>query len=652
MSLNVARRFQAVFYKDLQKSCGDARTRAGGSWVMTRIFVSIFAALCAGTALAGGPDAPATSLSERAPEDEIIYFVLPDRFENGDRANDRGGIEGTRLDHGFDPAHKGFYHGGDLKGLMQRLDYIQGLGATAIWLAPVFRNKPVQGPPGRESAGYHGYWITDFLDVDPHFGTRAEFKALVDAAHARGMKVYMDIITNHTADVIKYAECSGPEAPEEYRDNAACPYRSEGEYPYTTRGDASGARINEGFLGTGPGHLTAENFAHLTNPDWAYTTYVPEAEKAIKNPAWLNDPIYYHNRGDSFWEGESRVTGDFSGLDDVMTTNPRVTQGFIEIYKQWITDFKVDGFRIDTAKHVNPEFWQAFAPAILEHARAEGIPHFHMFGEAYEFDPAHLAKFTTHAGLPAVLDFAFQGRVRDVVAGGKPATALSYLFETDTVYAKGFETARQLPTFLGNHDMGRFAMFVKEANPDISDDELVNRIVLGHALMMFSRGVPTIYYGDEQGFVSDGNDQDARETMFPSVTPVYVDNDLAGTRAGVADSNFDPAHPVYRAIAAMAAIRTAEPALRRGAQLTRHADHDPAAGGGALAISRLDPHGEGEIVIAFNAGNAPRDLAFPVDGRAVRWVSLSGDCPANSAAPGAYRLTVPATGYVVCKAEY
>jgi len=150
-----------------------------------RIFVAIAAALCAGTAMAGGPAAaPAPSLTERPPEDEIIYFVLPDRFENGDARNDRGGIEGTRLDHGFDPAHKGFYQGGDLAGLTARLDYIQRMGATAIWLAPVFRNKPVQGAPGRETSGYHGYWITDFLDVDPHFGTRAEFKALVDAAHA------------------------------------------------------------------------------------------------------------------------------------------------------------------------------------------------------------------------------------------------------------------------------------------------------------------------------------------------------------------------------------------------------------------------------------------------------------------------------------
>src|SRR5688500_7398396 len=122
----------------------------------------------------------ATDYRQRPSEDEIVYFVLPDRFENGDTANDGGGLQGDRLTTGFDPAHKGFYHGGDLKGLTRRLDYIQGLGATAIWLGPVYKNKPVQGGPGEETAGYHGYWITDFTAVDPHFGTDDDMRTLVD----------------------------------------------------------------------------------------------------------------------------------------------------------------------------------------------------------------------------------------------------------------------------------------------------------------------------------------------------------------------------------------------------------------------------------------------------------------------------------------
>lgn len=597
---------------------------------------------CAATAERAVP----TQLSDRdlrGIEDEVIYFVLPDRFENGDTSNDLGGLGGDRNVHGFDPTDNGFYHGGDLKGLTDQLDYIQGMGVTAIWLTPIFENKPVQGPDGAKSSGYHGYWITDFLNVDPHIGTREDFKAFVDAAHGRGMKVYMDIITNHTADVIQYRECGTAAALGDEWVGEACDYRSLGDYPWTTQGGPDGAPINNGFLGVDPAHHTAENFARLTDPNFAYTPYIPEGEEDIKNPAWLNDPIYYHNRGNTTFEGESSRLGDFAGLDDVMTENPFVVQGMIDIYKQWITDFKVDGFRIDTAKHVNPEFWQVFIPAIEEHAKAEGIEHFHIFGEVYEFDPGQLAKFTTYDRIPTVLDFAFQGTARGVIADGQPARNFERLFEADKVYEGGEATAMQLPTFLGNHDMGRFAQFLREGDPDMGDAEMLSRLKLAHAMMMFSRGVPTIYYGDEQGFISDGGDRPARENMFASQVPDYNDNDLIGTDATTAERNFDTAHPLYVAISEMAALRHAHTGLRRGEQTVRHSDLE----GGLLVLSRTDADGV-EYIIAYNAETAPREINIPVDGRITQWQSGHGLCQRESGAPGTYRLQVPALDYVVC----
>ena len=153
-----------------------------------------------------GRDAPRALHSLRAPvTDETFYFVMADRFANGDPGNDRGGLGDDPLVSGFDPTRKGFYNGGDLKGLLDRIDYIQDLGTSAIWLTPSFKNKAVQ-PEDGPSAGYHGYWITDFTQIDPHLGSNADLRALVDAAHARGMKVYFDIITNHTADVIGYQQ--------------------------------------------------------------------------------------------------------------------------------------------------------------------------------------------------------------------------------------------------------------------------------------------------------------------------------------------------------------------------------------------------------------------------------------------------------------
>lgn len=625
----------------------DEDRRVWEDWLMTRLWLTaagLFGALAiCGAAMAQDALPP---IADRVIEDEIIYFVMPDRFENGDPANDRGGIEGGRLDHGFDPTDTGFFHGGDLTGLTERLDYIRGLGATAIWLTPIFKNKAVQGPAGLESAGYHGYWITDFLDVDPHFGTREEFKAFVDAAHAREMKVYMDIITNHSADVIKYEECSGPEAAADYLETGICDYRPVGDYPFSTRGDVSGEAINAGFLGDQASNQTAENFAKLTNPDFAYTTYLPEGEQSVKNPAWMNDPIYYNNRGDSLWEGESVIYGDFAGLDDFMTTHPTVVRGFIDVYKQWITDFRVDGFRIDTAKHVNPEFWQAFTPEILDHARSLGIDHFHIFGEVYEFDPAQLARRTVVDGFPTVLDFALQAQIQDFVIDGGSGADFARLFDTDAVYAQGFDTARKLPTFLGNHDMGRFSQFIRAAHPQSSDSEQFQRLRLAHALLMFSRGVPTIYYGDEQGFVSDGNDRDARENMFVSQTESYIDNDLIGTDASTAEVNFDTDHPLYTAISEMAAIRSSHAALRTGGQIVRLASIDTSL----LALSRTDE--TGEFLIVFNAEDDAVTVTTPVDARSSTWSAIAGDCPAAAPAPGSYTVTVPAHDYVLCSAAY
>ena len=609
---------------------------------MTRIFAGIAAALWASTALAGGPVVPEMAktppLAERQLQDEIIYFVLPDRFENGDPRNDRGQIKGGVFDHGFDPTHKGFYHGGDLKGLTAKLDYIQGMGVTAIWFAPIFKNKPVQGRPGEESAGYHGYWVTDFTSVDPHFGTNAEFKAFVDAAHARGMKVYMDIITNHTADVIDYAEGEATG----YR------YRSKGEYPFSRRGGPDGAGINAGFAGDD--NPDPANWARLTDPTFAYTPTVREAEKTVKVPAWLNDTALYHNRGNSHWVGESSVYGDFSGLDDLATEHPRVVAGMIDIFGQWIDDYGIDGYRIDTAKHVNPQFWQAFVPAMLARAEAKGIDHFHIFGEiAFEEPTATLsAQVMAQSGLPYALDMGFAKAAQLVASGKAPPRLMAEFLDSDAIYPGGPSTALGLPTFLGNHDFGRFSMFVRQMSGSDDTAELLARVRLGHAMLFLLRGVPTVYYGDEQGFISDGNDQLAREDMFASKVAVYNDNALIGTDATTAQSNFDPAHPLYRLIGELAAARSASPALRRGLTTVRAFEE---AAPGLLAVERHDPETGQRVLIAFNTSATGLSRHVEVSYRAATIAPLVGACPATLTAPGSATITLPAYGFAACVLE-
>lgn len=588
----------------------------------------------------------ADAVRERAATDEIIYFVLPDRFENGNPANDRGGpsakVGGDRLKHGFDPTSKAFFHGGDLQGITARLDYIQALGATAVWLTPVFKNKPVQGGPGQESAGYHGYWITDFTGVDPHLGDEAQMQAFVRAAHGRGMKVYLDIIANHTADVIAYRECPTDE----------CPYRSRAEYPYSRRGGLQGPPINEGFAGEHD--QTAANFAKLTRPDFAYTPYLPPAEERIKVPQWLNDPLLYHNRGNSTFAGESSEMGDFVGLDDLMTENPRVVQGMIDIYGGWIDRYGVDGFRIDTARHVNARFWQAFVPAMLQRAAAQGIPHFHIFGEVStsDIDVALLARYTRDAKLPAVLDFAFASAMRASVAGNAGTDKLARLFADDVLYEGGEKTALQLPTFISNHDAGRFAYYVRAARPQASDDEVLKRVLLAHAMLFTLRGVPVVYYGDEQGFTGVGGDQDARQDMMASRTPSYLADRRIGVGAGVGlkpdlqGSSFDLNHPIARAIARLSALRRANVALRSGRQQVRNYSDSP----GLFAISRLDPATGREIAIAFNTSLQPLATTMEVDAGSRRFTALYGRCESEVAAPGSYRVVLAPLDFVVCAA--
>ncbi|MCH8617123.1 alpha-amylase family glycosyl hydrolase [Sphingomonas sp. SM33] len=575
---------------------------------------------------------PAADYRARQPEDEVIYFLLPDRFDNGDPANDRGGLKGDRLTTGFDPTAKGFFHGGDLKGVIKRLDYIQGLGATAVWVAPVFQNKAVQGAPGHESAGYHGYWITDFTEADSHLGTNKDFKALVDAVHARGMKFYMDIVVNHTADVIQLEGC---------KSGVECPYRSIADYPFQRRGGVDGTPINPGFDGA--------NFEALKDPNYAYTVSIPPAERNVKVPAWLNDPIYYHNRGNSTFRGESSLMGDFFGLDDVYTEHPRVIEGMIEIYGKWIDDFAVDGFRIDTAQHVNPEFWQKFVPAMLARAKGRGIPNFHIFGEVStsEMDPAHTAVNTRVDKLPNILDFAFGRAVIDTVAGQAGTDELAKLFRADPLYEGGADAARRNPTFLGNHDAGRFPALLKIFGFKGDDAELFKRDILGHAMLLTLRGVPTIYSGDEQGFVGKGGDQDARQDMFASRVATYNEDKLLGTASTTARENFATDHPMYREIAKLAQLRTSHAALTRGRQVVRYSQDKP----GLFAVSRLDPSTGREMLLLFNTSTSPVEQNVVVEVRSAQWDTLAGTCSATASAPGSVRVNVPALGYAVCNAR-
>ncbi|MFK0173116.1 pullulanase-type alpha-1,6-glucosidase [Streptomyces sp. NPDC090306] len=604
-----------------------ARTALATAAVLVAAFVQ---PLAARAATPPAPPSDAKLAAEPARHDdtrEQFYFVMPDRFADGDSSNNRGGLTGSRLATGYDPTDKGFYQGGDLKGLTGRLDYIKGLGTTAIWMAPIFKNQPVQGTGADASAGYHGYWITDFTQVDPHFGTNKDLSTLISKAHAKGMKVFFDVITNHTADVVDYQEKSY-----DYLSKGAFPYLTKDGEPFDDADHASAA--------------TGKSFPAVDADSFPRTPVVPAAKKNVKVPSWLNDPTMYSNRGDSTYAGESTTYGDFSGLDDLWTERPEVVSGMEKIYERWVRDFGVDGFRIDTVKHVDMDFWTQWATALDAYAAKQGRKNFFMFGEVYSADTSVTSPYVTQGRLDATLDFPFQDAARAYASQGASAQRLASVFGDDYKYTTDKANAYEQVTFLGNHDMGRIGSFLEQDNPDATDAELLAKDRLANDVMFLSRGNPVVYYGDEQGFTGAGGDKDARQTMFASKVADYLDDDEIGTGRTHASAAYDTSAPLYEQIAALSELRRANPALTDGTQVQRYA----ADGAGVYAFSRTGTD-RTEYVVALNNAGSPSTVTFATGTASTRFRGIYGtDATVTSDAARKITVTVPAGSAIVLKA--
>ncbi|XEO20858.1 pullulanase-type alpha-1,6-glucosidase [Buchananella felis] len=551
-----------------------------------------------------------------------FYFVLTDRFHNGDPTNDRGGATGDRLTTGFDPTDKAFFHGGDLRGIIAQLDYIQNLGTTAIWLTPSFQNQAVQGEAEQASAGYHGYWITDFTRIDPHLGSNEDMRELIAQAHSRGMKVYFDIVVNHTADLISYEDNT-----EQYIDLATRPYR-----------DATGAEIDISALASSPDFPALD--ATISFP---HRPTRRESPRLV--PDWLNDVTLYHNRGamDPSGQGESALLGDFGNLDDLMTEHPRVVRGMADIYNTWV-DMGLDGFRIDTVKHVNMEFWRDWTKLVHQHANEAGRPDFFTFGEVYD-RPAHLlAAYVRGTDMSAVLDFGYQHRATEFARGKGGDATLKRLFADDDYYTTPTSSAIVLPTFLGNHDMGRVGFLLRES------DNAMARAELAHSLLYLTRGQPVIYYGDEQGFVGVGNgtDKHARQDMFATATTEYAEQPLLdGTQLGSSD-RYDQSAQLYRHISALAKLRQDHPALSAGAQIERWSS----SGSGMYAFSRVERAEKVEYLVAVNNSAAPVTNSVTALSKDATFAPVGASGPSvRSDAAGRVEITVPPFGAVVYRAD-
>jgi alpha-amylase len=544
---------------------------------------------------------------------ERIYFVMVDRFENGDPTNDRGLLQGDRSITGFDLSDPGFFHGGDLKGLIKRIDYIASLGFTAIWITPVARQVTVS--PTAESAAYHGYWGAGFDEVDPHFGTMEDMKEFVNKAHDAGLKVYLDVVLNHTGDVISYKEGEA--------------YVSLNQSPYRTK---DGKKFNPIKVANTKLFPALDQLSISTS----FPKQVLVNEKIKKSPDWLNDPRNYHNRGNSGGSGESSLYGDFYGLDDLFTESPAVLDGWIEVFGKWISEVGVDGFRVDTFRHVNHEFWLQFLPKMREIAQGSGKTYFPMWGEIYDSDPGRISDWIKRSDLQEVLDFPIQNAITGFILD-EEAQQLATAFDNDDLYITKTSKASNNGTFLGNHDMGRIGGFISNRFAD--QEVALAKSELAHALLYSIRGIPIVYYGDEFGLIG-GRDKAARQSLFPTQIVEWQKQARIGSAPIGTANTFDTSNPLQASIRTLSKLRDEFPSLQSGPQKIRFAKNS------TIAISRFDKSSNTELLFIFNSGTKLSKIALTSLG--LTGVSRSElTRKIGSATLDAKELTVPALSWSV-----
>jgi glycosidase len=513
---------------------------------------------------------------------DLIYFVMPDRYKDGDKKNNDNG--------GFNTSLTAFYHGGDLKGLTgtcepgdDGLARIKSLGFTAVWLTPVVTQQEAIGA----GSGYHGYWGVDFLNVDPHLGTNADMLEFSKCAKKLGLKIILDVVTNHTGDIIKY-------------------------------------RGNE--------------------------AYIPTESKNLKNPAWLNNLSNYHNVGDmsSCWgAGNCTKLGDFYGLDDLATEKPQVYKGWAEVYGKWISNYGISGFRVDTARHVDDKFFRNWSPLIQATAKKSNINDFTIFGEVFDYSVFNLMTYVRQNKIQTVLDFPFQAKATEYASGYSNAPTLTALFENDDYYTSAQSSASNLVTFLGNHDVGRtgFIIASKRVQPA---DQLLPRTNLANALMYFSRGIPTVYYGDEVGMTgtNSGKDQFARQDMFPTDVEIWkTEPRVGGSPIGNGDAfTATSQSPVANYLIKLAEIRKSNPALANGPMLERYSKH------ALYVISKKDVTENREYLVAFNNSDTDEVVEVTTATSTGGWTQILGKTNVTTS-QSKVRFTVPALSTIVLKAN-
>jgi glycosidase len=486
---------------------------------------------------------------DREWREEFIYFLMVDRFQDdverhpedtASRANPRTTADQLRR-----------FCGGRLRGIIRNLDYIHNLGCSAIWLSPIFEN---DGAPDPRSGSYHGYAIRNYLEVDPRFGTKDDLIELVDQAHRRKMRVFLDAVANHCGDVWHYP----------------------GDVPYYYSDD------NRQF-----------EIGGWRSPDYPV-------------PVELRNPAYFNRRGEiRAWSWDrlpETQWGDFFSLkgfnNDDDPAGLELQRIIIDAHRYWMREADIDGYRMDAVKHMGERAIARFCSEVREYAHRLGKRQFFLFGELVGGDDAinrytgpNTASLqgdcTIYYGLDSVLDFPLYWTLPAVIKGFAPPSGLFGRYEAlrDRALSRG-ELGRFLVTFIDNHDqIGQ--MYKRRFAAGAMDEQVI--AAAGYTICAL--GTPCLYYGTEQGLSGEGpGDEFIREPLF----------DLAGPDR----THLNPRCRIYQEIAKIAAVNRRIPALRFGRMYFRETSFDGRGFGlpqglpCILAFSRiLDGQ---EVLVAYN----------------------------------------------------
>ncbi|WP_420209138.1 alpha-amylase family glycosyl hydrolase [Candidatus Electronema sp. JC] len=498
--------------------------------------------------------------SPAAWEDQVFYFLMVDRFSDGKESNYRDN-SGALVTDGSTPLftlsqasnisreqwvrNGQGWKGGNLKGMIGKLGYLQRMGITALWVSPIFKQVNFLET-------YHGYGIQNFLELDPHFGTKEELVTLVEKAHELGIYVILDIILNHTGNVFSYNPDRYPVAGTNYYDP-----RWDGRlYDVAGFNDAEGRP-------TVPFRAEA-----TTNPD------------AAVFPLELQEPATFTRKGRiNSWDYHPEfLEGDFCDLKDVRHGSgpddhyvpSRALEVLAAAYKYWIALADVDGFRVDTVKHMEIGATRYFASVIHEFTQSIGKERFFLIGE---ITGGRSRAFNTleQTGLDAALGVDdIPDKLEYMVKGYRNPEDYFNLFRNSTLVGKESHTwfRNKVVTLFDDHDQvrkgnrkGRFC----------ADNEGWKVLLNVLAVNVLTLGVPCIYYGSEQYFNGhatedrDGNDVFLRECMF-------------GGNYGALQTKgchfFNEESAAYVEFAKIIEVRRREIALRRGRQYLREISGD------------------------------------------------------------------------------